>query len=80
MRKYKTMRTILLDFVQANGPQNWSDLHRVVLTVAGRNLNDNHWGIGYLDNVSTGSVCFPTRNESRYLLKMGEKYHLVHAG
>ena len=69
MRKYKTMRTILLDFVQANGPQNWSDLHRVVLTVAGRNLNDSHWGIGYLHNVSTGSVCFPTRNEPRYLVK-----------
>lgn len=69
MRKNKTMRTILLDFVQANGPQSWSDLHRVVLTVAGRNLNDNHWGIGYLDQVSTGSVCFPTRNENRYLVK-----------
>ena len=69
MRKNKSMRTILLDFVQANGPQTWSDLHRVVLTVAGRNLNDNHWGIGYLDQVSTGSVCFPTRNESRYLVK-----------
>lgn len=69
MRKNKTMRTILLDFVQANGPQSWSDLHRVVLTVAGRNLNDNHWGIGYLDQVSTGSVCFPTRNEARYLVK-----------
>ncbi len=69
MRKNKSIRTILLDFVQANGPQTWSDLHRVVLTVAGRNLNDNHWGIGYLDQVSTGSVCFPTRNESRYLVK-----------
>ena len=69
MRKNKTMRTILLDFVQANGPQSWSDLHRVVLTVAGRNLNDNHWGIGYLDQVSTGSVCLPTRNEPRYLVK-----------
>lgn len=78
------MRTILLDFVQANGPQTWSDLHHVVLTVAGRNLNDRHWGIGYLDQVSTSSVCFPTRNESRYLAKrkdglyeirrMGEKF------
>lgn len=72
MRKNKTMRTILLDFVQANGPQSWSELHRVVLTVAGRNLNDNHWGIGYLDQVSTGSVCFPTRNESRYLVKRND--------
>ena len=79
MKRNKTMRTILLDYVAANGPQTWSELHRVVLTVAGRNLNEKHWGIGYLDNVSSGSVCFPTRNESRYLLKMGEKYHLVHA-
>jgi len=67
MRKNRTMRTILLDYVQANGPQTWTDLHKVVLTVAGRNLNDNHWGIGYLDQVSTGSVCFPTNNERRYL-------------
>lgn len=65
--KNKTMRTIILDFVEANGPQTWSDLHRVVLTVAGRNLNENHWGIGYLDQVSESSVCFPTRNERRYL-------------
>ena len=79
MKKNKTMRTILLDYVAANGPQTWSELHRVVLTVAGRNLNEKHWGIGYLDNVSPGSVCFPTRNESRYLLKMGEKYQLVYA-
>ena len=65
--KNRTMRTILLDYVKANGPQTWSDLHRVVLSVAGRNLNENHWGIGYLDQVSSGSVCFPTRNDSRYL-------------
>ncbi len=69
MRKNRTMRTILLDYVQANGPQTWSELHRVVLTVAGRNLNENHWGIGYLDQVSTGSVCFPTRSDRRYLKK-----------
>ena len=69
MRKNRTMRTILLDYVQANGPQTWSELHRVVLTVAGRNLNENHWGIGYLDQVSTGSVCFPTRSDHRYLQK-----------
>ena len=77
MKKNKTMRTILLDYVAANSPQTWSELHRVVLTVAGRNLNENHWGIGYLDNVSTSSVCFPTRNESRYLRQMGGKYYLM---
>ena len=75
--KNKTMRTIILDFVEANGPQTWSDLHRVVLTVAGRNLNENHWGIGYLDQVSAGSVCFPTRNERRYLRRHADgTYHL----
>ena len=78
MRK-KTMRTILLDFVQANGPHTWSELHRVVLTVAGRNLNEKHWGIGYLDNVSPGSVCFPTRNESRHLRQAPGKYYLMNA-
>lgn len=75
--KNKTMRTIILDFVEANGPQTWSNLHRVVLTVAGRNLNENHWGIGYLDQVSPGSVCFPTRNERRYLRRHADgTYHL----
>lgn len=76
--KNKTMRTILLDFVEANGPQTWSNLHRVVLTVAGRNLNENHWGIGYLDQVSTGSVCFPTRHENRYLVRKSDgMYYLA---
>lgn len=79
MKRNKTVRTILLDYVAANGPQTWSDLHRVVLTVAGRNLNESHWGIGYLDNVSSGSVCFPTKNESRYLRQMGGKYYLMNS-
>ncbi len=75
--KNKTMRTILLDFVEANGPQTWSDLHRVVLTVAGRNLNENHWGIGYLDQVSASSVCFPTRNENRYLVRKSDGMYYI---
>ena len=79
MKRNKTVRTILLDYVAANGPQTWSELHRVVLTVAGRNLNENHWGIGYLDKVSPSSVCFPTRNESRYLHQVGGKYYLMNA-
>ena len=79
MKRNKTMGTILLDYVAANGPQTWSELHRVVLTVAGHNLNEKHWGIGYLDNVSPGSVCFPTRNESRYLRQVGGKYYLMNA-
>jgi len=80
MKRNKTVRTILLDFVQANGPQTWNELHRVVLTVTGHNLNENHWGIGYLDQVSTSSVCRPTKNENRYLVKRSDgKYHLIHS-
>ena len=79
MKKNKTMRTILLDYVAANGPQTWSELHRVVRTVAGRNLNENQWGIGYLDNVATSSVFFATRNESRYLRQVGGKYYLMNS-
>ena len=69
MRKYKSIRTILLDYVQANGPQTWNNLHKVVLTVAGQPLTRKEWGSGYLDQVSTSSVCFPTRSERRYLVK-----------
>ena len=71
------MRTILLDFVQANGPQSWNSLHKVVLTVAGQPLTNKHWGSGYLDQVSYSSVCYPTRNESRYLVRLEDGlYHL----
>ena len=69
MRKNKSIRTILLHFVQANGPQTWTSLHRVVLTVAGQPLTRNEYGSSYLDQVSESSVCFPTRNERRYLVK-----------
>ena len=71
------MRTILLDFVQANGPQSWNSLHKVVLTVAGQPLTNKHWGSGYLDQVSYSSVCYPTRNEPRYLVRLEDGlYHL----
>lgn len=78
MRKNKTVRSILLDFVEANGPQTWNSLHRVVLTVAGQPLNRNEYGSSYLDQVSESSVCFPTRNESRYLVRKSDgKYYLA---
>lgn len=67
MKRNKTVRTIVLDFVQANGPQDYSTLLDVVLTVSGQPLTNRHWGSGYLDQVSSGSVCNPTRNEKRYL-------------
>lgn len=78
MRKNKTVRTILLDFVENNGPQTWNTLHKVVLTVAGQPLTRNEYGSSYLDQVSESSVCFPTRNESRYLVKKSDGlYHIV---
>ena len=68
--KNKSLRTILLDFVEANGPQSYNTLHKVVLTVAGQPLTRNEYGSSYLDQVSEGSsVCFPTRKEPRYLYK-----------
>lgn len=70
MTNKKTIRTILLDFVYANGPQSWTSLHNVVLTVAGQPLDRNNYGSSYLDQVSvTSSVCFPTQSEPRYLEK-----------
>jgi hypothetical protein len=78
MKKNKTVRTVLLDFVAANGPQTWSNLHKVVLTVAGQPLTRNEYGSSYLDQVSYSSVCFPTRNESRYLVRKSDgKYYLA---
>ena len=79
MRKNKSIRTILLDFVAANGPQTYNTLHRVVLTVAGQPLTRNEYGSSYLDQVSEGSsVCFPTRTENRYLYKGSDgRYHLA---
>ena len=80
MKKNRTMRTILLDYVQQNGPATWKELHNVVLIVAGQPLTNRHWGSGYLDQVSNGSVCYPTRSDNRYLVKSEDGlYHLYEA-
>lgn len=70
---------IICNFVAANGPQTWSSLHKVVLTAAGRNLNEKHWGVAYLDFVSPSSVMFPKEDDNRYLVKshVDGLYHLV---
>lgn len=78
--KNKSMRTILLDFVQANGPQSWKSLHNVVLTVAGQPLTNKSWGSGYLDQVSNSSVCYPTRNDPRYLYKADNGLYYLYEG
>ena len=79
MRNKHNIHTILCNFVEKNGPQRWSNLHKVVLTVCGRSLNENHWGISYLDNVSSNSVLFPKEHDSRHLMKNHKDglYYLV---
>ena len=78
-RNRHNMHTILCNYVKANGPQTWTELHKVVLTVAGRNLNERNWGVAYLDFVSPSSAMFPSRNDSRYLVMshVDGLYHLI---
>ena len=66
--KGKTIRSMILDYVEANGSQTKKDLYRVMLTIAGQNINRKAWGVCYLDNVSYGtSVFLPTKSDKRYL-------------
>ena len=69
MSKSKTVRSIILDYVQQNGPASYNTLKKVMLIAAGQPLNRHDYGSSYLDQVSYSSVCFPTRNERRYLVK-----------
>lgn len=78
MKKNKTVRSIVLDFVQQNGPQPYNTLKKVVLIAAGQPLNRHDYGSSYLDQVSSSSVCQPTRFDSRYLQKGdNDLYYLV---
>lgn len=66
--KQKTIRSMILDYVAANGSQTKKDLYRVMLTIAGQNINRKGWGICYMDNVSYGtSIFLPARADKRYL-------------
>ena len=66
--KQRTIRSMILDYVAANGSQTKKDLYRVMLTIAGQNINRKAWGVCYMDNVSYGtSVFLPARNDKRYL-------------
>ena len=56
MSKRKTVRSIVLDFVQQNGPQPYNTLKKVVLIAAGQPLNRHEYGSSYLDQVSGNSV------------------------
>lgn len=78
--KRKNTRSMVLDFVQANGPQRWSDLHKVVLIVSGKKLTDKGYGISYLGYTTPGkSAFYPTSYDKRYLVysHVDEKYHLM---
>lgn len=80
--KNRSIRSILLKFVENNGPQPYAKLHEIVLTVAGLPLTRHNYGISYLDHVSKySSVCFPVRRERRYLVKKDDGlYHLEYYG
>lgn len=76
--KNRSVRSIVLDFVKANGPQPYSKLKEVVLIAAGQPINRWNYGSGYLDSVTSGSACLPNRNDHRYLGKRSDGlYHLV---
>lgn len=69
---------IVCDYLAANGPKKWRELHDVVLVATGRNLSERSWGVSYLDSVSTNSVRFPKENDRRYVTKDKDGYyHLV---
>ena len=74
MKKNKTVRTMVLDYVENNGPQSWTNLHKVVLTAASQPLWRKNYGSSYLDQVSYSSVCFPTKNEKRYLVRCADPH------
>lgn len=64
----KSIRSMIINYVEANGSQTKKDLYRIMLTLAGQNINRKAWGVSYLDNVSFGnSVFIPTRSDKRYL-------------
>lgn len=77
--KQKTVKGIVLDFVEANGPQSYKKLKEVVLIAAGQPLSRNEYGSSYLDQVSNGSACNPSlRYGNRFLVQMEDGlYHLM---
>lgn len=77
MKKNRTVRTMVLDYVENNGPQRWTDLHKVVLMAASQPMWRRNYGSSYLDQVSYSSVCFPTKNERRYLVRCNDGLYRI---
>lgn len=78
MKQKHNIHKIVCNFVEANGPQTFENLHKVVLVAAGRNLNEHSWGISYLDSVSPASVQFPKKDDRRHITKGKDGlYHLI---
>ena len=78
--KTKSVRNIVLSYVQNQGPSSWNELQKVVCIAAGQPLGNVHYGSSYLDRVSEGtSAMLPTKTDSRYLVKshVDGLYHLV---
>lgn len=69
MRNKNNIRNIVCNYIKANGPSSWEELHKVILIAAGRNMNEKNWGNSYLDLVSNNSICFPSKDDHRYLIR-----------
>lgn len=66
--RHKTVRQMMLDYVEANGPQTRDQMRKVMLTICGQHLDDRKWGVGWWNNTSFGtSVFLPARKDRRYL-------------
>lgn len=78
--KNRSVRNIVINFVKANGPATWTQLHKVVLAVTGQPLTRSNYGSCYLDKYSRGtSACLPTATDPSYLVwsEVDNKYHVV---
>lgn len=68
MVKDKSIREMVLDYVEANGPKTKKELYAAMLTVAGQPIDRKAWGVCWMDNVSYGtSVFLPIQKDKRYL-------------
>lgn len=76
----KSVRNIVLSYVEHQGPSSWKELQQVVCIVAGQPISNVHYGSSYLDRVSEGtSAMLPTKTDPRYLVKshVDGLYHMV---
>ena len=80
MKKTRSVREMVINFVKNNGPQPHATLRDIVLIASNQPLNRRNYGTSYIDNVSYGSsALLPTNSDSQYLVKspVDGLYHYV---